>query len=264
MPVRIVPLRPEHSPPPRPDVCVAVYVGAQTGQRHDIACTRSRTGARAGAADLTPSEEGTGARSACCLSTAPLASLSAASSARSVNTRRVCPSSAARSSTRASSPSSTIPSCLRGTPSSITPLSALQRCPPPMTRPPPRLLSAAYPNAKRRRVHPGPRRRPPQEAVSPMPHTHSQDPPTIAGELGSGKGSVLWRIAWLIAPKGDPALHELAPDRRGRTRRRRFRLGSGLRLPSRRRSRTEVEPQSAAPGVLAEDAVPAGGGDDAE
>jgi hypothetical protein len=69
----------------------------------------------------------------------------------------------------------------------------------------------------------------------------------IAGMTGSGKGSARWRAAWTIDFGAGAELAEIVPPaalsaQRGRTRRRPFRLGSVLRLPSRRRSRTEVEP----------------------
>lgn len=54
----------------------------------------------------------------------------------------------------------------------------------------------------------------------------SDDGDLIAGKTGSGKGSVLWH----------PSV--IAILERGRTIRRRLRLGSGLRPPSRHRSRT--------------------------
>jgi hypothetical protein len=72
-----------------------------------------------------------------------------------------------------------------------------------------------------------------------MPDEDSHSRP-IGGLTGSGKGSVLWRRpAWHIQFSDGAELAEVAPPApRGRTRRRPQRLGSWLRLPSRRRSRT--------------------------
>jgi hypothetical protein len=69
-----------------------------------------------------------------------------------------------------------------------------------------------------------------------MTHAPSQTTPMLLrGRTGSGKGSVLWHPMFRVPDtSGPPAFW-----RRGRTIRRRHRLGSGLRLPSRRRSRTD-------------------------
>lgn len=80
-----------------------------------------------------------------------------------------------------------------------------------------------------------------------MPDEHSQTPPMVAGTTGTGKGSVLWRAAdqrWRIDFAQNAEIAELVAAEpvaaeRGRTRRRRLRLGSVLRLPNRRRSRTD-------------------------
>lgn len=72
-----------------------------------------------------------------------------------------------------------------------------------------------------------------------MPHDDEHEAGLVAGLTGSGKGSIRWRPRGSDTPwevdDGSAALLVAT----GRTRRRPLRLGSWLRLPSRRRSRTE-------------------------
>lgn len=72
-----------------------------------------------------------------------------------------------------------------------------------------------------------------------MPHDDEHETGTLAGLTGSGKGSARWRPRSSAQPWAIDDGRAALLVATGRTRRRPLRLGSWLRLPSRRRSRTE-------------------------